>query len=151
MDSFYVTEQHMDNYKNVIDNYTYDQIGTYIKQVRLDSNLSDTCIWRISILKNQIYVEWKWYLPGDFYLFGPMQYPFVSKNTEDNKVIDVIPNYTINGNSFNTIAICNSDTAYGVYTTIHLNAEAGIIKINGRSSMDKSHKIWELQRWHLVK
>ena len=153
MDSFYVTEQHLDNYKNEAENYTYDQIGTYICQVSLDSNLSDTSKWRISILKNQIYVEWSWYSNEDYFLFGPIQYPFVVKKNgdENNRVVAIIPNYDINGITFSNIAVCNSDTVSQVYATIQINADAGIIKINGRSTMGSGHKIWELQRWHLVR
>lgn len=154
MDSLYVTEQKLYNFKSDNPEYTFDEIFVDLVQKHIGSTKKDSSLWHIAVYKDILYVDRTWYLTNvTNENFGPMPFPFVatSLNDENNKVKDIIGEYYTKANVFTNVVVCNSETTNSVYSSIIMNTSVGLIKINGRSYRDTTHVVLELLRWQLKK
>ncbi len=71
---------------------------------------------------------------------------------------NIYPSYTLNGQSFSNVAEISHNSQSSLpgspyyYDTYEINSDIGIIKMNLNHPYDSlKTKVWELQRWHIVK
>jgi len=149
VDSFYVRNNWNSIYTNASPSYTYDGITVDIKEVNELPIGSDTARWGIGLAQNQL--AFSDYYKDDFFNYDAIIYPF----TSGIQPYDVYPesiilmsSFSINNSTiFNNVAeICYSG---GVNDFFYLNSDVGLIKIvlNQRDAI----RVWELQRWNIVK
>jgi len=98
------------------------------------------------------------------YSYSPLAfYPFVvaSSLSGEHYIATVIQNfntYTVGSNTFNKVTLIN-DTLFGTPNSsdpymndwLYLSDGIGIIKMHLYHPQDTLDRIWELQRWHIVK
>jgi len=148
IDSFYVRGTSMANNTSNNPSYTYDEMDIDIKEVNESPIGADTARWGIDLEQNKIYLS-DWYI-DNFADYDPIVYPFTSGTQTSavyNQSIILLNTVTSGINSFNNVAIINFTGGLNDY--FYLNADVGFVKIvlNQRGA----NRVWELQRWNIVK
>ena len=165
VDSFAVRSNTF-NTGNVSGNYIIDGIAIYIAEYN-GGSIADTSLWIMSLSTNCINLIWDQNLAGQQYFdFDPaFNYPFsvgslstVGGNLgSDNSdgTINVFPSFTLLNNSFNEVAETYHSYKYvntiDYYDVFYASADVGLVKMAINDYYNKINKVWEIQRWHIVK
>jgi len=155
IDSFYVT----DNTKSSSTGPpNIDGINISIHQVKEDGLGLDSTVWVMILAENFVSYLSRG-LPGnvDRDYSGLFSYPFQvevigseSINFKEAVVTNISLTLTVASTSFNNVA----ETHYYGYNYddwSYINTDVGIIKMRWSDTANINNKVWELQRWNIVR
>jgi len=152
IDSFFV-RQLVSTYNAITPNipYTVDQVLTCITEWNTN-NHADSNVWQISLIINNLYIS---YDASAAYLYllsyGPgISYPFTNVYASDTVL--VLNTYSLLGNNFENVVevhYVESSPLYSDY--FYLCPDIGMVKIVFNHSYDTTNRVWELQRYDIVK
>ena len=164
VDSFYVYQYGggvLDNNGTLI-----DDIGVYIGQQKISgAGTTDTIEWALGLRSNYISLRWTLTRFGQtvdriaFPIF--ISYPFSLGHPSDNRggisggnVTEILPTYLLNGNSYDSVAVLTYSgnvNGYPINDTYYINAKIGVVKMSLNHVNGSVLRVWELQRWNIVK
>ncbi len=178
IDSFYVRVNSPGNgTSSISDEYTYDYIGIGIIIFEYDSNatISKAPSWEFYFSNNKIaltYFDSKLVL-GQLESNPLVAFPFQSQSLRfpsDNSTtiaatntVNLYNTYMVNGVSYSNVSEINSacnilasqnyplNAPYNYNNWYYLSADVGFVKIILNQPMDSINRIWELQRYKIVK
>jgi len=168
IDSFYVT-QNVFQANVPSGDYTEDAISINIIEKDIDANsVGGTPIqYYLSVGENGVSIEYAPNLPAeaDYILYNPFFiYPFqpgafvwksgLKGSSDESYCMQIFTSYTLNGQVFSNVAeIPHGSSGPGGYLdTFFVNADVFIAKMKLYHPYDSvGTKVWELQRWHIVK
>jgi hypothetical protein len=151
----------------VAGNYTIDGIGIAITEYNGGSTI-DTSAWIMSLSVNFINLIWyQNYLSGQEYfdLDPAFNYPFKlgslsiigggSGSDNSDGTLNIFSSFSLLNNTFNDVVETYHSYKYastiGYYDLFYANADVGFIKMAINDYYNKINKVWEIQRWHIVK
>ncbi len=159
-DSFSVT--YVEAFSSETDNSVTDYIHITITEFNL-STFTDTTVWELSMAGNTIGLNWNEprfnaitnYLPF-------LNYPFTKGLVLDGAdntgiVTNIFTVYNLNQITFNTVAQINDTLTFTKPTYYHysdwfyFNDSVGIVKMSLNHPQDSINKVWELERWKIIK
>ncbi len=169
IDSFYVTtsgeaNQIPSNGSNYsVDNITIQILEKNISPVPTSSTLY---CWDYFYQANIIFIDFFFdnnSHPTEYRPF--INYPFQATITTEfyamtysylayKNINNIYNNYVVNGNSFTNVAEINHWVVAPIMSyndVFFISPEAGIIKMRLNHPLDSLYRVWELQRWHIVK
>jgi len=149
VDSFYVRGTSSNNLTSGNPSYTFDEITVDIKEVNETPAGSDTARWGIGLEQNEVGFS-DWY-DNQYFNFDAIVYPFTSgiqPSAVYNQSISIPNTVTIGINSFNNVAAINFTSSW-LNDYFYLNADVGFVKIILNQS--GATRVWQLQRWNIVK
>ena len=127
----------------------------------------ETTMFNIYFYDNKIYDNQVQFFPLINYPFQTSlsSYPLISNYYEVEKgtVINIFDAFTLNGQSFNNVAeISHSaninasqnsslNSPYSYNDLFFISSDVGIIKMSLNHPEDSMNRVWEIQRWHIVK
>ena len=147
MDSLYVRANIRQDIKNA--NVPVESIIMYLTQYNL-AVPTDTIPLRYSLSQSYL----------DTYLGTTVPYPFkvgpINTGGYGGTVLNVYGNYTVNGQTFANVAEVSHaliPSPYFLNDTFYICASAGIIKNITSQQIDTivTNRVWELQRYHIVR
>jgi hypothetical protein len=153
---------------SIVSNYSIDGIDMQMTEYNAGS-FTDTSGWDIILATN--YEELIWYSNHNFLgqeyldLDPAFTYPFSSAAPSifggnlgsDNavSVISVLPTFSLLGNAYNNVQITSHSATFnnipGYDDRLFVSADIGIIKMCIHDYYDTINKVWELQRYKIVK
>ncbi len=148
IDSFYVRRTYTFNQTSGNPSYTFDEINIDITEMNLHPAGSDTALWRIGLIQNILNLS-DYYL-DNFVNFDDILYPFISgpqSSAVYAESINLISSFNIGNNNFNNVA--DIHFSIGLSDDFYLNSDIGFIKIILQQR--GANRVWELQRWKIVK
>jgi len=169
VDSFFVTRQY--DITGIGASVTIEYVFIYISEYDEDSTSSfDTVGWLLTCTSNEIDLNFvtKKDFAGSINYAPLIDYPFLdplesdgyTEGNEDSAEVSILSDYTVNGRNFSNVGVVNEHVNhppflnYGLYTTndwFYICPEAGIIKMRLNHPQDSLNRVWELQKWHIVK
>jgi len=164
-DSFYVTNNVFSS-SQVSDEEISDGININIVQKDIYLNTNDTVSWLLQLNSNVLSLSWtdpeSVDLRGKLMQYSPfVMYPFKITayggiNNVSGSVTNILSNYSINGNSFYNVAqihdtLINNVTAYTFSDWFYLSDSIGIVKMRINHPPDTINRVWEIERWNIVK
>jgi len=149
VDSFYVRNNWSSVYTNASPSFTYDAIIVDIKEVNEYPFGLDTSMWEITMDQSEVGFS-DWY--GSYYLnLDPTTYPFTSgiqPYAVYPHTVNLFNSFSSNGSTFNNIAEIHFTSTIDDYLYIDNNV-CFIKMILNQPGI--SERIWEIQRWNIVK
>lgn len=166
IDSFVITTND-DNFSTNNDR-TLETIGMNMAEYIVSSPYLDTSLWKYSIVSNQISLTWDQtssvphidqviqYNPFTYYPFtvGVLPNAIYSIGIATN----VFSTYTVGSSTYSNVEELNDTLRKDAWSFYHyyndwfyLTADVGIIKMRLYHPQDSINRIWQLQRWHIVK
>ena len=125
---------------------------------------SDTENWYHTLIQNYFVTKWANQALIDRNIFIEYQmlftYPFSigylvppgSLGADSGaQTIQIIPNFSLNGKNYSSVAIVFQNGGTDYHDLFYINADAGIIKMDLNNSYLHIRKVWELERWKIVK
>ena len=156
IDSFYVTSLSSQNYTNTNPSFTFDVITTSIIQRDENNPNAGVSTWKIQLEKNTI--TFRYDIEAQYIYrinYDPINYPFIDGADYGNvyfEHVNLLNNVTISGNNFTSIGILYASSGNGLFNNyFYLNPKIGIVKINQQQGFDSTYKVWEIQRWKIIK
>jgi len=164
IDSFYVYRYGravLNNSGTLLDN-----IGIYIGQQKISGpGATDTIDWAFGLWSNYISLSWTLTRFGQiadqigFTVF--ISYPFSLGHPNGyyggisgGNVTEILPKYVLNGNSYDSVAVLNYNgnvNGYPINDTYYINTKIGVVKMSLNHVNGSVLRVWELQRWNIVK
>jgi len=145
-------------------NYTLDGIEIYITEYNGGSK-TDTTGWAIVLFTNceELICYSNYFIGQEYFDFDPnFNFPFkigspsIIGGEQLNDVaylMNIFSNYQINGNNFTDVAEISHNYRYNndYSDVIYVNATAGMIKMDISDNYNSIYRVWELQRYNVVK
>ncbi|MGN6567300.1 MAG: hypothetical protein ACTHJ0_05075 [Flavipsychrobacter sp.] len=158
IDSFFVTNS-SDAHDMTTDNQNEEHINIDISEyIKHATGLVDTSAWTLLIARNYLAFTWLKALSTTIYIdYSYIYYPFevgpLNQYTTTAGTIDSVgTSCVVNKNIFSSVAMISYHDSTLVFNDIlYLNAANGLVKIKLSHPKLNINKIWELQRWHIVK
>jgi hypothetical protein len=170
IDSFYVTKNESGT-SSVLDHngdgYTNESIAVYISEQNINPVLADTAneYWEYHYQSSMFNMNYFSLNKTSVQLFPLIDYPFESTLSgsgppaappyyQDGHVISISNSYTLNGNTFTNVAVVNhiaNASALQYNDVFYISQSAGIFKMRLNHPLDTFSRVWELQRWKIVK
>lgn len=149
------------------DQHTADDINIGIEEFNT-TGLLDSTQWSWYLVSNIIEIDRYVIANGTDYniqYYSFVSYPFqtgevgssiIVPNAYSNGLVtNIFPSYSVNGQAFSQVAeiYFNDSTSVPPYHAdwFYLSQDTGIIKMRLYGQADSPQKVWELQRWHIVK
>ncbi len=170
IDSFYVTKNQSGT-SSVLDHngdgYTNEGIAVYISEQNISPGLADTAneYWEYHYQSSMFNMNYFSLNKTLVQLFPLIDYPFQSTLSgsgapgappypQNGNVISISNSYTLNGNTFTNVAVVNhiaNAPALQYNDVFYISQSAGIFKMRLNHPLDSVYRVWELQRWKIVK
>jgi len=165
VDSFYVYQNN--GIGSIEDNGTLvDGIGIYLNQEKISGpGVADTIKWVFDLESNFIALGLTLTRFGQivdqisFPVF--ISYPFSLGHPSGNRkgisggnVTEILPTYLLNGNSYDSVAVLTYNgnvNGYPINDTYYINTKIGVVKMSLNHVNGSVLRVWELQRWNIVK
>ena len=159
-DSFYVTNNLFTS--TTADDITIDQIGIVICEKNIvpivPPDLNDSSLWTVILENNQISVLWNYTkieLPEACVLAN---YPFslgILPHSANTNVTNIFSSFSVGSNTYTNVEEANCYDSISPQVDhnnwFYLCSDVGIIKMRLNYPQVPINRIWELQRWHIVK
>jgi hypothetical protein len=173
IDSFFV-RSNQDTYY-LVSGQSFEDIRINISEYKIGSPISysDTLFWIFDYQYNEfsVYCDEHKIYNGEIEYIPLINYPFQTTlsnyplfadyyNTLQGSVIGIYNTYEVASQTFTNVAEVNQLDSLGPiapfskYTyndLIYICSGVGLIKMNLNHPQDSLHRIWELQRWKIVK
>jgi hypothetical protein len=166
-DSFYVTSN--TGTQSINNNDTWiDDIGIFISEKSTNSSSLDSAKWVIGLYSNYLSLQWQVIKNNKtideitYPVF--ITYPFVKGPPTSKQgggmigfanVANIFPNYAQNGQNYYNVAQLNQYytliTAKNYNDWFYINESIGIIKMSLDHPNDTIKRVWEIERWKIVK
>jgi len=166
VDSFFVT-RNSDGISNPSGNNTVEVMNIYISEYNIAPIPvnTDTQSWVLYYERNCLDLIYNPYDPnylGGFSFAPVINYPYEdilygspdlgSSFIDTAFTINLFQNYVLNGNSFSNVAEINHRYDSVLNDWFYISPDVGIFKMRFNQTWgDTLYKIWEIQRWHIVK
>jgi hypothetical protein len=149
LDSFYVTSNVFAPAIHLNSEQTEDAIGYIVKEVN-KLNYADSGIYMFSLRTNIMILDYYYLIFGIHYdYYTLLNYPFVIN--QYSLCAQIYPDFTIGNVNFSNVGEF-TPSPNGYFDTIYVCPDIGIVKMSLNHPQDSiQRKIWELQRWNIVK
>jgi hypothetical protein len=153
--------------------YSYEETDMVIWEYNTNHALADSIVWHFLSKDSSFSLDWRvqkspyttvtyypflTYLVRNSFSLGSTYYP----GADTGAVTNVIGNFNLNGLSFaNTAVVLHHEYLstggtigghpYGYSDVFYITPGTGIVKISINHPQDSINRVWELQRWFLLK
>ena len=150
-DSFYVTSNVLSKQK-VSDEEIYDNIYISIKQQPENPFKTIITDWYFSIGLRSFSIG----IGIDYYIYPVVTYPIsvgpLSSSNSWGYVQSLYTIFTLKGNTFSNVACIHDSIPNHMYNDrFYINDSVEIIKMNLNHPNDTTYRVWELERWKVIK
>jgi hypothetical protein len=175
VDSFFVTSNNLIRGYSSADNYSMDELTIFISEysiypafkanIQTWQFLYETTMFNVLYPESKIYTAQVQYEPLINYPFQSALLDFgISPAYSDiGNVINVFNSYSINGLVFSNVGEVNhyandipqnfnpNSPTYNYDDVFYISSDVGIIKMKLNHPQDSINRVWEIQRWNIVK